>query len=289
MISPSAPGLEKIDAPQVCLPGHLLRCAEERSARTRLLPRRIILSISSEIMIAICSKNVSIPPRRPFRAGFPSGPVRCTDGAQIRRTARSVRKCYKHRTARECILPKARGTGTGRRPVQSAMASTMSAELGPGESPGCCSGSPARSCCGSPTGRCGARCSSRRRGSPGSRLEAAHRQGVYHTPAKTPRRQSRRSRERDQSGGPLLERRLIDLSGQEGTFESSELPPEPDALDDPFKQVVGPPHPCRCLPGPTGCGGPPASARHTSRSARPRRPRPFPARPWSWPAPAPSS
>ena len=127
------------------------------------------------------------------------------------------------------FLPVEINVGAGKRPVQSAMASTMSAELGPGESPGCCSGSPARSCCGSPTGRSGARCSSRRRGSPGSRLEAAHRQGVYHTPAKTPRRQSRRSRERDQSGGPLLERRLIDLSGQECAFESLELPPEPDA------------------------------------------------------------
>src|SRR5208337_345344 len=64
--------------------------------------------------------------------------------------------------------------------------------------------------------------------------------------------------------------------------------PQVLALDDPFKQVVGPPHPCLCLPGPTGCGGPPASARRTSRSARPRRPRPAPAPPWSRPAPAPS-
>ena len=113
-----------------------------------------------------------------IRQGRTARPGRCPAVSaehEEGKTARSVRKGYKHRTARECILPKARGTGTGRRLVQSAMASTMSAELGPGESPGCCSGSPARSCCGSPTGRCGARCSSRRRGSPGSRLGAAHR------------------------------------------------------------------------------------------------------------------
>ncbi len=72
------------------------------------------------------------------------------------------------------ILPAACGSGAGRRPVQSVVESTTSAELGPGGNPGCCSGYPGSSCCGSPTGRCGGCCSSSRRGSPGSRPLAAY-------------------------------------------------------------------------------------------------------------------
>ena len=59
--------------------------------------------------------------------------------------------------------------GTGRRPVPSGAASTAHAELGPRGSPGCCSGSPARSCCGSPTGSSWPCCSSCRPTRPGTR------------------------------------------------------------------------------------------------------------------------
>ena len=61
----------------------------------------------------------------------------------------------------------ARPARTGQRPVPSGKQSASQAELGQGGSPGCCSGSPARSCCGWPTGRSAGRCSSCRPGSPG--------------------------------------------------------------------------------------------------------------------------
>ena len=60
-------------------------------------------------------------------------------------------------------------TGTGGRPVQSGAESTAPAGLRPRGTRGCCSGSPARSCCGSPAGSSWGCCSSYRPGSPGSR------------------------------------------------------------------------------------------------------------------------
>ena len=61
-----------------------------------------------------------------------------------------------------------RQRGSGRRSVPSG-ASANPVELGRRESPGCCSGSPACSCSGTPTARSAGRCSSSRPGSPGSR------------------------------------------------------------------------------------------------------------------------
>ena len=49
-------------------------------------------------------------------------------------------------------------------------------ELRPDESPGCCSGCPECSCCGSPSGNWTLRCSSYRPGSPGSSLMTTYRQ-----------------------------------------------------------------------------------------------------------------
>ena len=53
--------------------------------------------------------------------------------------ARSVRRRYQHQAARHAFARRAHA-GTGERSVQSGMESTIPAELGPRESPGCCSG-----------------------------------------------------------------------------------------------------------------------------------------------------
>jgi hypothetical protein len=79
------------------------------------------------------------------------------------------------RSAKVFCLPPGWGSRTGKRSVPSGCAAARPAELGPAESPGCCSGSPARSCCGSPPGSCSRGCSSCRPGSPGPGPWTAHR------------------------------------------------------------------------------------------------------------------
>ena len=60
-------------------------------------------------------------------------------------------------------------TGSGGRPVQSGAESTAPAGLRPRGTRGCCSGCPARSCCGWPAGSSSGGYSSYRPGSPGTR------------------------------------------------------------------------------------------------------------------------
>ena len=60
-------------------------------------------------------------------------------------------------------------TGSGGRPVQSGAESTAPSGLRPRGTRGCCSGSPACSCCGSPAGSSSGGRSSYRPGSPGAR------------------------------------------------------------------------------------------------------------------------
>jgi hypothetical protein len=94
-----------------------------------------------------------------------------------RDAARSVRATTTSTGRRRVVFcpPPETGCGTGKRPVPPGGHPPLRAELGPRESPGCCSGSTGCSCCGSPTGSSRRCCSSSRRGSPGSRPVAAHR------------------------------------------------------------------------------------------------------------------
>lgn len=92
-------------------------------------------------------------------------------------------------------------------------------ELRRHESPGCCSGCPECSCCGSPSGNWTLRCSSYRPGSPGSSLMTTYRQRSYHTRPPTPTGDAPCRGEGHKGCGALLQFALRDLAFIPSRFE----------------------------------------------------------------------
>ena len=94
-------------------------------------------------------------------------------------------------------------------------------------SPGCCSGSPGRSCCGSPTGSSWRCCSSSRRGSPGSSPWTAHRHRLYHGAAEMPTRHARCPGEGYQGGCPRCNSPSSISAAQPMSFQGRQFAAEP--------------------------------------------------------------